>query len=139
MPQELTLGQRRALARKPSRAQLLKLMSDPHPMVVRIVLANPKLTEDDVVTMAAKRPAAREVMVEIAKAWSHRPRVRMAILLNPGAAPAVTVPLLGLCSRSELAEVAGAADLPAVARSTARELLDLRPPLPSVPPPESPH
>ncbi len=135
----LTLGERRALARKPSRAQLSQLLSDPHPMVVRILLANPRLTEDDLIAMAAKRPAPREAMVEIAKAWSRRGRVRMAIVLNPGAAPALAVPLLGLLSRPELAEVGRAADVPAVVRTTANELWELRPPLRSVPPPEVKH
>ncbi len=135
----LTLGERRALARKPSRAGIAKLMSDPHPMVVRILLANPRLTEDDVVAMAAKRPAPREAIAEIAKAWSRRARVRMAILLNPGSAPGVAVPLLGLLSRPELAEVARAADVPAVVRTTAGELWELRPPLRSIPPPDLAH
>ncbi len=135
----LTLGERRALARKPARSQLVKLMNDPHPMVLRILLANPRLTEDDVVAMAAKRPAAREAIVEIAKAWSRRARVRMAVLLNPGSPAAVCVPLLGLLARPELGEIATAADVPAVVRTTARELRELRPPLRSVPPPELTH
>jgi hypothetical protein len=135
----LTLGERRALARKPSRAMLAKLLADPHPMVVRIVLANPRLTEDDVVSMAARRPAVPEVLVEVAKTWSRRARVRMALVLNPGAPPAVSVPVLGLLSRPELAEVARASDVLPVVRATASELWELRPPLRVVPPPDELH
>lgn len=138
-PRALTLGERRALARKPSRAMLAKLLHDPHPLVVRIVLANPRVTEEDVVSMAARRPAAPEVAVEVAKAWSRRARVRMAIALNPGAPPAVSVPLLGLLSRPELAEVSRASDLLPVVRATASELWELRPPLRAVSAPEDPH
>jgi hypothetical protein len=53
----------------------------------------------------------------------------MAIALNPGSPPAVSVPMLGLMMRPELGEVVRAADLPAVVRATARELYQLRPPL----------
>jgi hypothetical protein len=135
----LSLGERRALARRPSRATLDKLMNDPHPMVVRILLNNPRITEEDVVLVAARRPATPEVTVEIAKAWSHHGRVRLTVVLNPGSPPAVSVPLLGLLVRSELAEAKSAADLPAPVRATARDLHELRPPLAEVEPPALKH
>jgi hypothetical protein len=135
----LTLGERRALARKPSRAMLTKLLLDPHPLVVRIVLANPRITEDDVVMMAARRPTVPEVAVEIGKAWSRRPRARLAVVLNPGSPPAVSVPLLGLLARHELAEVLRATDLLPVVRATASELHELRPPLRAVERPDAVH
>lgn len=135
----LTLGERRALARQPSRAALAALLRDPHPMVIAVVLKNPRLTEQDVVRMAAHRPANPAVMAEIAKLWSRWRRVRMALVLNPGCPPAVGVPLLGLLTRPELGEVARAVDLPPVVRATARELFELRPPLPRTEPPERPH
>lgn len=135
----LTLGERRALARKPSRAMLTKLLLDPHPLVVRIVLANPRITEDDVVMMAARRPAWPEVSVEIGKAWSRRPRARLAVVLNPGSPPAVTVPLLGLLARHELAEAMRATDLLPVVRATASELYELRPPLRAIESSGAPH
>lgn len=127
----LSLGERRALARRPSRATLDKLMRDPHPMVTAILLNNPRITEDDVVRMAAYRPAMAKVAAEIAKAWSRSTRVRMALILNPGVPPALTVPLLPLLSRPELARVMRAADVLAVTRATAREHHELRPPMPA--------
>jgi hypothetical protein len=135
----VTLGERRALARRPSREMLDKLMRDPHPMVARIVLSNPRITEDDVLLMAARRPAVPRVAVEIAKKWTRSARVRMSIVLNPGSPPAVSVPLLSLLSRPELATVRRAADLPAVVRATAQDLHELRPPLREVEEPELKH
>ena len=128
----LSLGERRALARRPSRATLDKLLRDPHPMVAQIVLRNPRITENDVVRMAAQRPARRAIVGEIAVAWTRHARVRMALVMNPGAPPAITVPLLMLLIRPQLAEVADAADLLPVVRATALELHSLRPPLPPV-------
>ena len=135
----LTLGERRALARQPSRSTLDKLLRDPHPMVASVLLVNPRITELDVVRMAALRPANARVMGEIAKTWSRRARVRMAVVLNPGAPPAVAVPLLGLLTRPELEEVGRAADLQPVVRATALELFELRPPLAPAEPPALPH
>jgi hypothetical protein len=135
----LTLGERRALARQPSRANLDRLLRDPHPMVVRLLLANPRITERDVVWVAARRPALPAIVAEIAKAWTSSARVRMAVVLNPGSPPAISVPLLALLLRPELAEVGRAADLGAVVRATARERLELRPPLSSVEEPAVKH
>jgi hypothetical protein len=128
----LTLGERRALARRPSRAAFDKLLRDPHPMVVKNLLQNPRLTEDDVIRMVARRPAYPEVISEVARhpVWSQRGRVRMAIVQNPGAPPEIAVPLLRLLVRPELHQVTAAADVPAVVRAAASELLERRPPVP---------
>jgi hypothetical protein len=131
----LTLGERRALARQPMRKTLDKLLRDPHPLVVRILLGNPRVTEDDVVRMAAFRPASPPIVGEIAKAWSRSARVRMAIVLNPGAPPAVAVPVLALLARHELAQVVRATDVAAITRATAHDHFGLRLPLPHEEPP----
>lgn len=124
----LTLGERRALARRPSRSALNKMLRDPHPMVLRILLANPKITEEDVVRMATRRPAVPSVLSEIAKTWTRRARVRMAIVLNPGTPPAVAVPLLSLLAGHELRQVVRSTQLTAVVRATASEIAQVRPP-----------
>lgn len=128
---ELTLGERKSLARSPSRHSFEKLLSDPHPQVIRQLLSNPRLTEDDVVRLAARRPARAEVIEAIAQStrWLSRARVRLAILLNPGSPPAVAMPLLAVCTRGELLEVVHGADASVVLRATAQELLQRRPPL----------
>jgi hypothetical protein len=128
----LSLGERRALARKPSRVILDKLLADPHPLVIKNLLANPRLTEDDVVRIAAKRPALPEIVAEIARSsrWMCRSRVRMALVLNPGTPPELSVPVLSQLVRPELVEVAEATLVPKVLRSAALELLQRRPPSP---------
>ncbi|WP_437577554.1 hypothetical protein [Sorangium sp. So ce887] len=131
----LSLGERRALARRPTRAAFDALLRDPHPLVIRNLLANPRLTEDDVVRLAARRPASPEVMTELARhpEWPQRARVRMAIVQNPGAPPELAVPMVRLLLRPELLQLAAAADVPAVVRAAARELLERRPPVPHKP------
>ena len=106
------------------------LLRDPHPMVVTELLTNPKTTEDDVVRLAALRPARPSSIEAIARTrWLTRRRVRMTVLLNPGSPPRVALPLVGLCTRTELLELARAADVPVILRITANELADRRPPL----------
>jgi hypothetical protein len=131
MGRELTVGERRSLARRPNRRAFERLLSDPHPLVVRTLLHNPRLTEDDVVRLAVRRPLRSAVIDELAQCpdWLVRPRVRMTLLHNPGTPGYVTLPLLALCKRDELVEVLENTAVNAVLRTTARELLDRRPPL----------
>lgn len=127
---ELTLGERRNLARRADRDGVGALLRDPHPMVIGELLANPKTTEDDVIRIAAHRPARASSICAIARTrWLTRPRVRMSILFNPGSPPAIALPLVGLCTRAELLELNRGADVPTIVRITAGELAARRPPL----------
>ena len=95
--------------------------------VIRQLLENPKLTEDDVVRLATRRPAQAATLRELANSpkWLCRGRVRMSILLNPGASPALTYPLLGVCSRTELREVTRSTHVSPELRQVAAEYLEL--------------
>ena len=126
----LTLGERKALARKPDRASFDRLLRDPDPSVIRTLLRNPKLTEDDVIRLASRRPANAAVNAEIARdpRWSTRARIRMALVLNPGTPVDIAVPLVPLLVRHELRLVVQTTETPAPVRAAARELLLRRPP-----------
>lgn len=126
----LTLGERKALARRPTRAYLEKLLLDPDPMVLETLLQNPRLTEEDVLTVAAKRPGRAPLLTAIARSgkWTVRARVRMALILNPGVPAEVGVPLVPLLSRAELRLVAQMTDASPPVRAAAHELLQRRPP-----------
>lgn len=128
----LTLGERKALARARNRDVLDRLLRDPHPHVIRNILENPRITEADVVRLAARRPTYPDVQSEIARSarWGVSPRVRLALVQNPYTPPSISVPLLPLLIRPELDQVRAAADLPPIVRSAAVELLGRRPPIP---------
>jgi hypothetical protein len=126
---ELSLGERRSLARHADRNGFDRLLKDPHPMVIRQLLGNPRTTEADVVRVTALRPARPTLIHEVARThWLTRARVRMSILQNPGAPPSVAVPIVGLCTSSELGEIVRACDVQAIVRLTAGELLERRRP-----------
>lgn len=129
----LTLGERKALARGHDRDQLDRLLRDPHPLVIKNLLLNPRITEDDVVRLAAKRPTYPDVQEEIARSerWSVRPRVRLALAQNPYTPVALSVPTLPLLMRHQIDEIAHSPELPSVVRAAALDLLDRRPPVPA--------
>ena len=128
---ELTVGERRSLARSNDRKVLTKLLRDPHPLVLRQLLGNPRLTEDDIVRLAARRPLHRAIVEVLAESprWLRSQRVRLTLLLNPGTPEPVSMPLLSVCTRCELVEVVHGIDTPLSLRGAAQELLERSPPL----------
>ncbi len=129
---ELSLGERRSLARRPSRGAFDRLLRDPHPLVIRQLLQHPALTEADALRLATRRPAWPEPLLELARApqWLARPRLRHALVLNPGAPSWLTQPLVCTCNRVQLLEVSTSTELSGLLRLTARELLVRKPPSP---------
>jgi hypothetical protein len=126
----LTLGERKALARRPNRETLERLFLDPHPHVIRGLLRNPRVTEDDVVRLASRRPNSEGILTEIARStrWIHRARVRMAVTLNPDTPIDISGPITGLLVRPELRLVAESTHVPAPIRALCLEHLQRRPP-----------
>ncbi len=127
----LTLGERKSLARRPDRDTMQRLLADPHPAVIHRLLANPRVLEDDVVRLAAKRPGSGGVLAEIARStkWIHRPRVRLAVVMNPATPPEIAARIVGLLLRPELALVARSPGVPAPVRAVCLEHLQRRPPV----------
>ena len=127
----MTLGHRKSLARRADRDTMQRLLTDPHPGVIRHLLRHPRLTEDDVVWLAAKRPGQAEVLAELARStvWSHRPRVRMALVMNPATPSEVAARIAGLLLRPELDLVARSPGVPASVRAVCLEHLERRPPV----------
>lgn len=82
---EIPLGRRRSLARGDDPHLLEKLARDSDPVVIRHLLANPRVREQDVVRMAALRPVGASTLAEIARSprWSGRLHVRVALARNP--------------------------------------------------------
>jgi hypothetical protein len=92
----LTLGERKSLARRNDRQLIARAIRDPHPDVIRILLGNPALTEDDVVRLCARRPAVPEIQREVFRTsrWLVRYRVKRALALNPSTPLDVSLPLV---------------------------------------------
>ena len=79
------VGLRISQARQPVARVLERLLFDPDARVVRAILGNPRLTEAEVVKLAASRRAAPEVLEVIAQddRWIARYPVKMALANNP--------------------------------------------------------
>ena len=124
----LTLGERKALARTHDRHLIQRVVRDPHPDVVRILLSNPALREEDVVRLCAIRPNDAEVLRAVYRhrRWVVRYRPRNAILRNPDAPIDLALLLSPLLRSGELREAVNASGLAETVRGCCRLVLERR-------------
>lgn len=122
---ELTLGERKSLARGAPRDTIDRLLRDPEPQVIRLLLRNPRLVERDVVGVAARRPVQPEVVREIMAnpKWISRYAVKRTIVLNPWVPNELALRLLPFMNRTHLAEIAEDPAIPPIRNQAARRLL----------------
>lgn len=100
----LTLGERKSLARSWRREVIERIVVDPSPDVVTLLLNNPHVTESDILRIATARrssPAVLELVLK-SRRWGVRSGIRRALAFNPKLALPLALRLLGLLSRQEL-------------------------------------
>jgi hypothetical protein len=109
----LSLGERKSVARTRDRQLLARVLRDPHPDVIRILLGNPHLTEADVIRVAARRPVRGEVLREICRSprWMVRYRVRLALIKNPYLPLPLALRLVPQLTAPDQREIAGSPEL----------------------------
>ncbi len=122
------VGYRISLARKTAPRVIERCLRDPDARVVRTILGNPRLTEADVVKLAASRRATPEALEAIAldDRWIARYPVKVALANNPVTSPRVVRNLLPYLFRQDLEWLATASPSQDV-REQASSLLAHRP------------
>jgi hypothetical protein len=96
------LKSRARLTRNPDELSRLAVVSNP--AVIREALQNPRMTEELVVRIAARRPARPEPLQEIWKSprWNTRSAVRKALVHNPYLPPTTGVKIVPLLMPTDL-------------------------------------
>ncbi len=120
---QLSLGERKYLARCHDRNKLERLILDPEPDVVKNILRNPNILEYDVLRLATRRPVREEVLREIfSSRWGNRYRIRKALVCNPYTPTDLAMKLVGFLLRHDLKEVANDGTLHQLIRKEAKRI-----------------
>lgn len=126
---EIPLGTRKELARKPDFKLIKRIARDQDHRVISNLLDNPRLTEMDVVRIAATRPTSHKVLEAIYNhtRWISRYSIKKVIVLNPHAPLSMAVRLLTFLKLQDLDEVLQAPDLHPALLEEARRILEKKP------------
>ncbi len=124
----LSLGERRALSKRPVKEVIDRLLSDPDLMVIGNILNNPRTTEKEVLKVASKRPNSPAILKLVAghRKWSKRYDVMKAIALNPFTPPRVSVALLEGLMTQDLRAIADDKTLHPQVKEAAKDIVKER-------------
>jgi hypothetical protein len=121
----LTAGEKIALARRAPRGVLTSLIHSDDVRVLRSVLGNPSLIEQDAVTIARGGKASAELLAYLSNhpKWGARRSIRLALIKNPRTPVPVALKLVGALPRRELRELIRDASVPKIVRVGAERRL----------------
>ncbi len=104
---------------------LERLLRDPDQSVLTILLGNPRLTEEDVIRVAARRPttAGAQRAIFASERFISRYAVKRALVLNPYTPSDLAARLVPLLTLVDLEEVAADSSLVEQVKMAARDQL----------------
>lgn len=128
LDRDVSVGERRSLARGNNRNLLDRLLQDPNPLVLDRLLDNPLLVVGDALTVASRRPTTPDLLqiVALKPRWLKEHEVREALVQNPFAATGLALKLLPTLHVQTLRRIRNAGDLHPAIHETASLLVRLR-------------
>ncbi len=125
---DVTLGERRTMARGTNRLVIERLLLDPNPLVVEHLLDNPNLREQDVLLVSSRRPNLPEILLHVInhKRWYLRREVRHSVVMNPYTGTGLSLKVLPTLGIHKLRQVRNSTHLHPTVIETAALLVELR-------------
>jgi hypothetical protein len=123
---ETPLGMRKALARKPDFKLIKRIARDQDPRVIKVLLDNPRLTEMDVVRIAATRPTSPQVLEQVSRhpRWGTRYSVKKVVVFNPHSPLSLSLRLLTFMTLQDLENIVNSPDLNPLLQREAERIVE---------------
>jgi hypothetical protein len=123
--QAMNVGERLKLALKGNRDARSILIHDANRLVQRFVLQNPRITEDELISVAKNRNAERELLEIIAKKreWTANYQVRLALVTNPKTPMGLAIRFVTTLAARDLRLLAKSKNVPSAVNGLAKRLV----------------
>ena len=123
--EDITLGEKRSLAKCFDKDTLDRIIYDEDPIVIKHLLLNPRLVERDVLKIASKRPNKPETLKIIfeSKKWISRYVVKRALVMNPCTPTGIALGLVNFMQFKDLKLAASTGTIHEEVRRAAEALL----------------
>lgn len=124
----MSVPERMKLAFRGNKEVRLILLQDSTRLVPRLVLKNPKITEDEIVAITHNRSADEELLRSIAerREWTKNYQVRLGLVTNPKTPAGPAVRLLGTLDDRDVRRLAKSKNVSDAVSGQARRLIALR-------------
>jgi hypothetical protein len=124
--QEMALGERISLARIASRGVINSLRGDQSPMVIRALLQNPRLVEEDALAIASRRRTTGAILQALVDdpRFAPRPAMRKAIARHPATPVQSALRMIRGLGTRDLRELAASPQVPGVVRLAVHRILE---------------
>jgi hypothetical protein len=121
---------RTELAATAAAEEIARYVQDPSPRVIRALLGNRQLTEEDILIVANRKNIPVDVLESIAgdKRWSESYPVRLALAKNPKSPLSVSLPIARFLRLFDLEEITRSHFIPLVFRHKVEALINERVP-----------
>lgn len=122
---QMSVGQRIKLALKGGREARTVLMRDANRIIKRLVLQNPRLSEDEMIIIAKNRSEDTEFLETISKKkeTTKNYQIRLALVTNPKTPMPISLRIVGTLFDRDLRQLAKSKNVPIVVNSAAKRLL----------------
>ena len=121
----MAVGERIKLALKGNRDARNILIRDPNRLIQRFVLQNPRVTDDEIATVARNRNTDVELLRKIGehKNWPRNYQVKLALVSNPKTPMATALHLVGSLSERDIRFLAKSKNVSTTVVAQARRIL----------------
>lgn len=121
----VTLGHKRSLARTRVKDLLDRLLYDSNPMVIKNILENPRLTENDVLKIVSRRPNSEGILTTIYKSekWMKSYNIKRSMVKNPYTPVGIALGLLLFLKEQDLRDISKDRTLHKVVKEMARDMV----------------
>jgi hypothetical protein len=122
---DLSIGQRLAIAMKGDKECREILLKDPHLIVQKGVLANPKIADEEILKISGDRAVAVDLLRIIAlnREWMKSYAVKISLTKNPKTPLAIALQCLGSLRETDIKFIAASKNLPSALVKQAEAML----------------
>lgn len=122
---DMSVGQRIKLALKGGREARGLLLRDPNRIVKRLVLQNPRISEDELVILCRNKSEDREMIEIVSKnaEWTKSYQVRLALVSNPKTSMPLAIRFVSTLQDRDVRALAKSKNVPSPVSSTAKRVL----------------
>jgi hypothetical protein len=124
----MTVGERIKLALKGNRDARSILMRDTNRLIPKLVLQNPRISDDEIIALGRNRNADTELlrMVGEDREWSQNPQIRSALVTNPKTPVTVALKFIKFLPERELRQLAKSKNITSAVATAAKRTLFLK-------------